>query len=100
MKGLYLLQRYLPFFNAIWLVGYRQSDSFSIFLCSIFCRSNGGKFDGRWMSERNLRWWRFVKLISYNDTKQKSILFPVMMIVGFAASESRFHFLLHCFESP
>jgi hypothetical protein len=34
MKGLYLFQRYLPFFDSIWLILARQSDVFSIFLCS------------------------------------------------------------------
>jgi len=44
-KALYLLQRYLPFIDTVWLVLYRQSDAFSIFLYSFFRRSNGGKFN-------------------------------------------------------
>jgi len=61
MKGLYLFQRYLPFIDNVWLVFYRQSDISPIFLCSFFYRSNGGKFDGDYVSEAMLRDWRFVK---------------------------------------
>jgi hypothetical protein len=61
MKGLYLFQRYLPFIDNVWLVIYRQSDISSIFLSSFFLRSNGGKFDGKYVFEAMLRNWRFVK---------------------------------------
>jgi len=62
IKGLYLLQRYLPFIDTIWLVLYRPFDAFSVFLCSLFRRSNGEKFDKDWMSKCNPRFCRFVKL--------------------------------------
>ena len=36
MKGLYLFQRYLTFVDPVWVILYRQSDLFPIFLCSCF----------------------------------------------------------------
>lgn len=62
MKGIYLFQRYLPFIDTVWLVLYRQSHIFSTFLCSFLLRSNGGEFDGKYLSECILCQWRFVKL--------------------------------------
>jgi hypothetical protein len=61
MKALYLFQRYLPFIDNVWLVLYRQFDISPILLCSFFLRSNGGKFDGKYVSEAMLGDWRFVK---------------------------------------
>jgi len=31
MKGLFLFQRYLPFIDTVWLILYRQPNTFSIF---------------------------------------------------------------------
>jgi hypothetical protein len=62
MKGLYLFQRYLPFIDTVLVLLYRQSDVSPIFLCSFFLRSNGGKSDGNYVLEANVREWRFVKL--------------------------------------
>ena len=61
MKGLYLFQRYIPFIDSISIFLYRQSHISSIFLCSFFLRSNGGKFDRKYVLEAKLRKWRFVK---------------------------------------
>ena len=61
MKGLYLFQRYVPFIDTVWLVLYGQYDLLLIFWCSYFLSSNGGKFDGNYVSEGILREWRFVK---------------------------------------
>ena len=36
MKGLYLFQRYLTFTDPVWVILYRQSNVFPIFLCSLF----------------------------------------------------------------
>jgi hypothetical protein len=55
MKGLYLFQRYLTFIDPVWVILYRQSHVFPIFLCSFFCRSNGGNFRGDRVSEGILR---------------------------------------------
>ena len=47
MKGLYLLQRYLPFTELIWFVLSGKSDVVSIFSCSFhFHREHGGFSEG------------------------------------------------------
>jgi hypothetical protein len=62
MKGLYFFQRYSTFIVTICVILYRQSYVFSIFLCSLFCRSNGEVFEGGRVSEGVIRCWRFVNL--------------------------------------
>jgi len=97
MKGLYLLQRYLPFIDTTWLVLYCQSDAISILLPSLFCRSDRRWVDEGFMSECILRRWRSVKFIclTLTQTGKYLILLLVTTSVGLAASDSRlyFHFL-------
>ena len=92
MKAVYLFQRYLPFIDNIWLVLYRQSYISAIFLCSFFLRSNGGKFDGNYVSEAMLRHWRLVKSTHpHIDTNLKELIScPVLMVIGLSASECKF----------
>jgi len=94
MKGLYLFQCYLPFIDTVLVLLYRQSDFSPIFLCSFFLGSNGGKFDGNYVLEANVCEWRFVKSTHpcTDTTEKKLILCPESMVVGLAASESKFKF--------
>ena len=57
MKGLYLLQRYLPFTQLIWFVlSYGRSDVASISSYSIlFYRAHDGQSDGCCVLEDKLR---------------------------------------------
>jgi len=47
-------QRLAHFLSSVWYITY-------LFIFTFFLRSNGGKFDGKYMLEAVLRDWRFVK---------------------------------------
>lgn len=91
MKGLYLLQRYLPFFDTVFLVLYRQFRYLIYLLVLILGRSNWVKFIASWVSEGVLGQWRFVGPCL--ERRRRGIIsFAVMMVTGFASSESKFDF--------
>jgi hypothetical protein len=89
---------FIPTLLAIYR--YRLARSLSLAWCFlyllvlIFCRSNGGKFDGDCVLEYIPHQWRFVKLTcpTLAWSGRGFILLPVSMIVGLAASESRLGF--------
>ncbi|KIM35814.1 hypothetical protein M413DRAFT_428309 [Hebeloma cylindrosporum] len=79
MKGLYLFQRYLPFTDPIWLFLYRLCDFFPVLLRSpFFIRSDGGYFDGGWVSEviLTLRTW-----VVWNRSQHLSIILPILFVL-------------------
>ena len=98
MKGLYLLQRYLPFIDTVGLVLYGQFRYFlSTFLPSSFCSSNANGVGEDCVWEDIPSSWRFVRLTCATLTwwGTEFILLPVLVPIGFAASERTFdvHFL-------
>jgi len=94
MKGLYILQRYLPFIDTVWRILYCKSDAFSIFLHSFFIDQRG-----RILTKTACRNLDYSTGGLYSLTcpiltwiGKGFILLPVISVAGIAASGSRFDF--------
>jgi len=89
VKGLYLVQRYLPFIDTVWLTFHGQFGNSSTFFPSSFFSSNENGGDKNCVSEGIHSNFRFVQLACSSVTWSRAdcIFLPVLITIGFTMSE-------------